>query len=241
MNAKRLCLVHGWGAGSQKLEPLKEELQKLDWEIFLPKLPFFDLPEPKTPWQLEDFCRYLDDKAREFFKNKPYSLFGHSFGGRIGLKMALENKNQAKLNSLILCATAGISRNNRFKRFFFKTAAKGLSPLKNLSPDAYRLLEKVGYRLAGAGDYKQITSVTKKETFKNIVEESLKPKTKQIKIPTLILWGGKDKTTPVTDAYFLKKTIVNSTLKIFPNEDHRLPYNQPKNLAQEIDRWFLSL
>ena len=105
MNAKRLCLVHGWGAGSKKLEPLKEELQKLGWEIFLPKLPFFDLPEPKTPWQLEDFCRYLDDKAREFFKNKSYSLFGHSFGGRIGLKMALENKNQAKLNSPITWAT----------------------------------------------------------------------------------------------------------------------------------------
>jgi dipeptidyl aminopeptidase/acylaminoacyl peptidase len=39
----------------------------------------------------------------------------------------------------------------------------------------------------------------------------------------------------------LKKTIVNSTLKVFPNEDHRLPYNQPKNLTQEIDRWFLNL
>jgi len=49
-----------------------------------------------------------------------------------------------------------------------------------------------------------------------------------------------DFTTPVYDACYLHKNIAKSILKVFPDENHRLPYNQPKKIALEIDRWFKS-
>jgi len=241
MLRKNICLVHGWGANTQKLEPLKEELANLGWNVFLPKLPFFDLPEPQNPWRLIDFIKFIDNGAKKIFQNEPYTLFGHSLGGRIGLKMALEEDHQSQLNSLILCAAAGVSRTNIIKRFLFKITAKVFSPFKNVSPAKNTILKKIVYRLARASDYTQITSEIKKETFRNIIEENLKSQVTQIKIPTLILWGEQDKTTPVSDAYFLKKNIVNSILKTFLDENHRLPYNQPKKIALEINRWFTSL
>ena len=241
MKVKNICLVHGWGANTQKLEPLKEELEDLGWNVFLPKLPFFELPEPQNPWGLKDFTKFIDSSARKFFQNEPYTLFGHSLGGRIGLKMASETDTQSQLNSLIICAAAGISRTNVGKRLFFKLVTKIFSPLKKLTPSALPILKKVVYRLAKASDYAQITSEIKKETFRNIIEESLKSQALRIKIPTLILWGEQDKTTPVYDACYLHKNIAKSILKVFPNENHRLPYNQPKKIALEIDRWFKSL
>jgi len=241
MNLKNICLVHGWEANTQKLEPLKKELENLGWNVFLPRLPFFELPEPQTPWELKDFTRFIDEGTKKFFQNKPYTLFGHSFGGRVGLKMASERDDRSLLNSLIICAAAGISRTNIVKRLFFKTLVKVFGPFKNLSFTKYILLKKIIYRLAKASDYAQIASEIKKETFRNIIEENLKSQARQIKIPTLILWGEQDKTTPISDAYFLKKNIVKSTLKVFPDENHHLPYNQPKAIALEIDRWFKSL
>jgi len=240
MKVKNICLVHGWGANTQKLEPLRKELENLGWTVWLPKLPFFELPEPQNPWKLNDFVRFIDNGAQEFFQNEPYTLFGHSLGGRIGLKMASETDTQSQLNSLILCSAAGVSRTNIIKRFFFKTVAKVFGPFKNVSPTKYILLKKIIYRLARASDYRQINSEIKKETFRNIIEESLKSQALRIKIPTLILWGEQDKTTPVYDACYLHKNIAKSILKVFPDENHRLPYNQPKKIALEIDRWFKS-
>lgn len=241
MKVKNVCLVHGWGANTQKLEPLKKELENLGWIVWLPKLPFFELPEPQNPWKLKDFVRFIDNGAQEFFQNNPYILFGYSFGGRIGLKMASEMNTQSRLNSLVLCAAAGISRTNLGKRLLFKLIAKIFKPFKKIIPSTFPVFRKIVYRLAGASDYKQISSETKKETFKRIIEEDLKEQVSQISIPTLILWGEQDRITPVADAFFLQKHITESTLRIFPNENHRLPYNQPRKIALEIDCWFKSL
>lgn len=239
MQRKNICLVHGWGANTQKLEPLKEELENLGWNVFIPEIPFFDLPEPKYPWTLKDFADFIDSQSKKIFKNDSYVLFGHSLGGRIALKKSIENPSN--INSLVLCAAAGISRTNIFKRFFLKLIAKAFNPFKKLSPSVFSLFKKIIYRLAKASDYTQITSEIKKETFRNIIEENLKLQAVQIKIPTLILWGKQDKTTPISDAYFLQKNIVKSILKVFPDENHRLSYNQPKALALEINLWFESL
>ncbi len=239
--SKNLCVLHGWGANTQKLEPLKEELENLGWTVLLPKLPFFELPEPQNPWGLKDFTRFIDGGAKKFFQNESYTLFGHSLGGRIAIKMASEKDIPPQLNSLILCAAAGISRTNIIKRFLFKMMAKAFNPLKNASPTKYTILKKIVYRLVRASDYEKITSEIKKETFRNIIEENLKSQAVQIKIPTFILWGEQDKTTPISDAYFLQKNIAKSILKVFPDENHRLPYNQPKKIALEIDHWFKSL
>lgn len=236
---KNICLIHGWGADTSKLQPLKEELEKLSWKVFLPKLPFFELAEPKTPWTLKDFANFIDTGSRKFFKNEPYCLFGYSFGGRIAIKMSSENF--PKINSVVLCSAAGISRGNAFKRFFFKILIIVFYPFKKLSESKFSFFKKIIYRLAGASDYEQIKTEIKKKTFRNIIEENLKSQAAKIKIPTLILWGEKDKSTPIKDAYFLKQKITNSNLKVFPEENHQLSYHQPQNIALKIDRWFETL
>jgi len=236
---KNICLIHGWGASSQKLKPLEDRLIELGWRVLNVKLPFFELPEPARPWQLTDFVNFSLQKANNHFRGKPYFFFGHSLGGRLALKAAL--KNQDNLQGIVLCAAAGVSRPSPVKRLFFMLIAKIFAPLNNVAPNLFFLPRRLLYRLAGASDYLKITSAVKKETFRNIIAEDLRPEVDDITLPALILWGQKDRTTPPKDASFLKRRLNNATLIVFPNDNHRLPYDQPAKIANKINQWFKTL
>jgi len=236
---KNVCLLHGWGANTEKLKNLGQELTKLGWSVFIAKIPFFDAPEAKKAWSLADFSAEIEKQTTDYFKKEPYFLFGHSFGGRIAIYLAA--KPAANLKGIILCSTAGISRTSLAKRSFFIILSKGLAPFKKLFPSLTPSFKKITYRLARASDYSQISSEVKKETFRQIIAENLKDKVHLIKIPTLILWGELDKVTPLKDAYFFHSKISSSVLKSFPDEGHCLPYHQPDRLAKEINLWYESL
>ena len=64
--------------------------------------------------------------------------------------------------------------------------------------------------------------------------EDLKPLVPRITLPTLVLWGEKDSMVPISDGYYLKESLAKVKLVIFKNEGHKLPYNKPKKIAEEI-------
>jgi pimeloyl-ACP methyl ester carboxylesterase len=94
------------------------------------------------------------------------------------------------------------------------------------------------YKIVREHDYEKTKGVMR-ETFKKIISENLKPLICSIKVPVLILWGEKDVMTPFTDALFIKKTLPKSKLVAFQNNGHKLPYEKPKQLAKEINKWGL--
>ena len=73
-------------------------------------------------------------------------------------------------------------------------------------------LRKPLRKLAGAEDY--AGSGELKETFLKIIGEDLTEEMKNIKIPTLIIWGDKDKETPVEFGRRMNSLIADSKLEI---------------------------
>ena len=59
-----------------------------------------------------------------------------------------------------------------------------------------------------------------KNTFKNIIKVDLRKHYKNIKNKTLIIWGYNDTDTPIKDAKYLKKVLINSRLIIYKNSTH---------------------
>src|SRR5689334_25438744 len=114
---KRMVLVHGWAANVARLEPLANELVKLGWQVLLPKLPGFDLPAPPAAWGVAEYAAYVLDEARRFFPGQKFFFFGHSFGGRLALKLGATQPDH--LSGLVLCAAAGVSKVNPIKRYTF--------------------------------------------------------------------------------------------------------------------------
>ena len=73
--------------------------------------------------------------------------------------------------------------------------------------------------------------------MRKVISENLKPLEKKITLPTLVLWGERDKMTPYSDARYLRENIENAQMASFKNAGHSIPYKRPKTLAKEINKW----
>lgn len=77
------------------------------------------------------------------------------------------------------------------------------------------------------------------KTFQNIIKEDLKDFLPYIEQETLILWGEKDKDTPLKDAKVIKKKIKNSALIIYPNATHFSYLENPILTYKIIEKFIL--
>jgi pimeloyl-ACP methyl ester carboxylesterase len=73
-----------------------------------------------------------------------------------------------------------------------------------------------------------------KETFIKIIAEDLTSCLSLISVPTLIIWGEKDRITPLSDGYLMKEKIAQSELKIIPGQGHAFHHEAPEEIAREI-------
>jgi len=95
-------------------------------------------------------------------------------------------------------------------------------------------LRKAFYKfIIKKSDYPYVEGVMK-ETFKNVISEDLSQFTGFIRTPTVIIWGDKDKSTPIEDAYFLNNKIKNSKLIVISNMGHILNRECPEVLVEKI-------
>ena len=235
-NRKNIVLLHGWGAETKKLEPLKKELTKLGWNVFLPKLAGFEKPAPKEVWGIKEYSEFVLEESKKKFENNKFVIFGHSFGGGITIKLAAGNVKN--LEGLVLCASRGISRGKTIKRFVFAVLAKaGIIFL--VTPKLANNFRKLLYKAAREHDYEKTEGIMR-EIFRKVVSEDLKPILAKVKVSVLILWGDEDKMTPLEDAFYITKAISGSKLVIYKNQHHNLPYVKPVNLAEEINSFFIN-
>ncbi|MBI2268282.1 MAG: alpha/beta hydrolase [Candidatus Blackburnbacteria bacterium] len=233
MVSKNIVLVHGWGADVEKLAPLSRSFKKEGWNVFVPKLPGFDLVSPRVAWGTGEYAEYVWEKAQKHFSGGRFFLFGHSFGGRIVIKLAA--KYQKGLPGIVLCATGGISRANPVKRGIFFVLAK-MGKIFLVLPAVSGIWQTVLYKLAREHDYEKAKGIMR-EVFKKVVSKNALQDLQEISIPTLVLWGRKDRMTKVEDAYEITKKVKGSELFVFENEGHRLPYREPDRVVEQINTW----
>jgi len=99
---------------------------------------------------------------------------------------------------------------------FIKVIAKLVKPIFKL-PFMSPLRVKI-YQSMGADDY--VATPKLKQTFINIINENLIILLPKIKIPTLLIWGDKDKDTPLEYARIIEQKIIGSKLVILKGAGH---------------------
>ena len=228
-----LLILHGWGSFEKKWDKVKEILTQQGIKVFVPTLPGFgENLAPKEPWSVDDYVEWVKNFSQNF---DPFFLLGHSFGGRIAIKFAL--KYPEKVSKLILVSSAGIKESkSQLQKFILTSGLKVFNLIFRLPVlDKFKpLFQKIFYRyILKKSDYLEAKG-TMKGTFKKIIEEDLAPYLSEIKTPTLIIWGEKDKITPLKNAYLLKENIRNSELKILENVSHSPHLEAPEKLAKVI-------
>ena len=226
-----LIIFHGWQSSKEKWQTVKENLEKQGLKVIVPDLPGFKKEtELKKPWGLDDYLDWFTQLNNR--EDESFFLLGHSFGGRMAIKFAA--KHPEKLKGLILVSAAGIKPKRNLQSRLISATAKFGRRFSSLP--FYSFFRKIIYRfILRTTDYIKAEKILNlKDTFKKIIAEDLTGYLEKIKTPTLIIWGEKDKMTPLSDAYLMNEKIPNSKLEVLKNIGHSPHREAPKMLAEKI-------
>lgn len=226
MKQSPVLILHGWGIKKELYQLLVDKLRQKGSVVYLPELPGFGSNRVmRRPLNLIDYTEFIKEFLRKNKIQKPI-VVGHSFGGRIAILLAAENREI--FSKMVLTGVPVFSPVSSFKVQIFKILARvgkayfRLPILVNLSPFFRKLL----YFLAGSFDYYKLSGYLR-ETFKNVISFNLEKFLPKIEVETLIVWGKKDKVTPVWIAKKIHQGIRNSKLILINDGAHNLIYEKP--------------
>lgn len=228
-----ILVLHGWGGSSDSWLEAQRIIAKQGYRIIIPDFPGFGkTPPPPEPWGVKDYSNFILNFLKKLELENIF-LIGHSFGGRIAIKFAVNYPE--KIKSLILCDSAGIKPKPGPKTRIIYWIAKignAIFTPKHLVrfKDAAR---NFFYIFLRNRDYVKANGIMK-ETIKKVFVEDLLSDLSKIKLKTLIIWGEIDKMVPLKYAYIFKENIENSELKILPKIGHSPHLEIPKKFSEII-------
>ncbi len=169
--------------------------------------------EPKEVWDVDKYTD-LTEKFIQKMDLHHLSLLGHSFGGRVIIKLVNRDNLKFKINKLVLIDSAGI-RHEPKKTFRQKIYKIAFPMIKKISP---KLLNKIKTKV-GSADYRNATPMMRDILVKT-VNEDLSMLIPNITDATLIIWGENDTATPYSDAEYLNEKIQDSGIVKIENAGH---------------------
>ena len=217
---KLLVILHGWGCNKELFAPIAEHFSA-KYTVVVPDLPGFgESPQPAQAYSVGD-CTNLIVTFIQSLGFNSVSLLGHSYGGRIILKMFSLQNLPFTVEKVCLVDAAGIRPKKTVGQKLSLLCYKGgrrilsLPPLKKLFPDAIEKWRKK----RGSADFNNASEVMKK-TLVLAVNEDLTACLKNITAPTLLFWGEKDDATPLSDAKIMEKKIPDAGLVVLKGGTH---------------------
>ncbi len=242
-----LILLHGMSSSLNTWDSVVFYLANHRRVISL-DLPGFGLtgPSPENMYNFDYYNKFIDSFTRRLQLTK-FTLVGNSMGGSIAWNYALFNP--AVVDKLVLIDAAGYPKRGESGSLGFKIAS---SPVINnillfATPKALvrKSLETIyfdQYRVTDA-QVERFHDMAIREgnraaallIFKGSFGTSqFKGKIKEIKTPTLVLWGDKDNLISVENAYQFNQDIKGSKLEVYPNVGHVPMEEVPERVAKSI-------
>jgi pimeloyl-ACP methyl ester carboxylesterase len=221
---RKIYILHGWTYSTDKWQDFIKFIKMRNFIPVMLNVPGLTEKTNKV-WTLDDYVEWLKDALSD----DEAIIIGHSNGGRVALAFAAKYPDRLKL--LILIDSAGIYHNElpiRVKRLIFGTVAK--LGKKLTSSEKLRALL---YKTARENDYKDATPQMR-ETMANLISTDLTSQLSQIIAPTTIVWGEKDKSTPLSDGKLMHKLIKNSRLFVIKDAWHSPQFTHINEVCQKI-------
>ena len=224
-----MLFLHGWRSQKEIWIPVIQKLvsENSRGSVVALDLPGFgSSPAPKRPWEVGDYAECVKQFIEKLELQNIY-LVGHSFGGRIGIKLAAQHGEIIK--KLVLVDSAGLVV-NAWKKTLMALAAKMFKPF--FKPPFMQSFRQKIYKKIGGEDY--IATPELQATLAKVVSEDLSADMKNIHIPALIIWGDRDTDTPVEFGQRMNFLIHNSKFIILSNSGHYSFLDKPKEFMEEF-------
>lgn len=248
-----ILFLHGFGESKHTWRYLERDLAR-NYRLYSLDLKGFG-DSPKT----KDGLYSVYDQAllvENFIKKhhlKNVTIVGHSLGGGVAMVLALmAKKHKISIRRLVLINTMAYNQQLPSMLRILNTPIIGSLGLTIMSGrwhalEAYKYAFSDDSKIPQDGVEHSAKMIDKpdakyayKTTVSQLVPDDIEMMTKQyknIKIPTLIIWGEDDVSINVYNAYRLHFILPNSYLKVFSNIGHMPHEEAPKKVIREIRRF----
>lgn len=218
-SARHLVFLHGWGVNRDSLRGIGTLFQHTHC-VHLIDLPGFgEAPPPPADW---DTIHYTD-LVQQYILDRisgPVVLVGHSFGGRISVRLAA--RHLAPVRAVVLMGVPGLPQpafsRRRLRATWIRTLRKMAFVLR---PMAGQAIIDWHTKKFGSKDY--LAAGELRSVLVRVVNEDLTESAQLVASPVLLIWGMDDQETPVWLAYRYQELMgKRATLQLLPHKDHHL-------------------
>lgn len=219
-SADVLVVLQGWGTEMSLYDSVAAAVNDR-YRVIQFDLPGFgNSDEPREPWNVDAyadfFCSFM-----EALGIKKAVLLGHSYGGRVIIKLAARESIPFEITKIVLVDSAGVmperSASQKFKVRMYKIKRNFLTskPVHSMFP------EVIDYWMSkqGSEDYRNASPMMKK-CLVMAVNEDLQHLMPSVKQEVLLVWGDLDMDTPIGDAHKMEEKMPNAALVVLKGTDH---------------------
>ena len=230
-NAPAVLVLPGWMAKASLYRGIADTLSG-GYRVILPDMPGFtgDTPEPPCAWDLDGFVSFTIDFVKALGLSS-LTLMGHSFGGRIIIKMMSKEALPFEVKRIVLIDAAGIrhelSHKAKRKQKLFKLA-------KHFMTDAQVERYKETH---GSADYRAASPLMR-ECMVKAINEDLTPLLPCVTPETLLIWGTADTATPLSDGELMEKKMPDAGLARIEGAGHFSFADEPVIFSNILRSYF---
>lgn len=232
-----VLFLHGWGAPVSTYRLLTDHLSGC-CRVVAPDLPGFgDSEEPEEPWTVDRYADFVLAFARALDLQE-VTLMGHSFGGRIIIKLFSRPDCFLTVKKAVLLDAAGIKPRHGLRYYLrvgtYKAAKRvaSLPGIRTLFPGAVERAQKA----FGSSDYRNASPIMRR-TMVQCIQEDLTPLLPRITASTLLIWGDKDTATPLSDGKRMERDIPDAGLVVL--DGGHFAFAEQWNLCRRVLDVFL--
>lgn len=208
---------HGWGRDHRDFIPVAELLGNRARIVLLDFPGFGQSPHPGAAWDTNDYARATRELLETELGIRRFIWVGHSFGGRVGLRLA--QMPDSPVAHLFLVAGAGVKRPvSLARRLRGKWRGWAYRRRKARVRNEQELIALETE--FGSPDYIESRKTGMREIFIRTVEEDQTELLASITCPTTLLYGGRDTETPPEVGRLLHELIKGSIYLECAEFDH---------------------
>lgn len=224
---KTVVILQGWGTDLGVYDSVASAISGKYRVVQFDFPGFGGSDEPREAWNVDAYADFFC-KLMQALDIREAALIGHSYGGRVIIKLAARDSLPFAISNIVLIDSAGIVPEKSFAQKLKIRRYKLLKRFLNLKVIYFLFPELIDdwRSRQGSADYRNATPMMRK-CLVMAVNEDLRHLLPKIQQDTLLIWGDKDTATPIGDARLMDQLIPNSGLAVLEGTGHFSFLEQP--------------
>ncbi len=231
-------ILQGWGTSLDVYDTVAQAIREKYRVVQFDFPGFGGSDEPREAWDVDAYADFFCKLMEELGIGRA-ALIGHSYGGRVILKLASRENIPFEITKIALIDSAGIVPE--------KTAAQKLRVWKYKAVKAVfhtrwfkalfpAMVEEWSGR-QGSQDYRNATPIMRQCLVK-AVNEDLTHLLGSVRQETLLIWGDLDTATPLGDGKKMEELMPNAGLVVLEGAGHYSFLEKPAEFRNVMRSYF---